>query len=425
MSRLSSFFVDQRWAMRYETLMALSEIVRRHVAEIRLSADDIEKVIARGKSDGDRKYEVTGGVAIIPIEGTISRYSSMVGDLSVGRGASVDRIRSMLNQAIGDSDVVSIVLNVNSPGGSSTGISDLADDIYRARAKKPILAFVDGMAASGAYWLASQADKIYGGSTAEVGSIGVYAVLYDESKAAANEGVKPVVVRAGDLKAIGVPGDVITDMQIAEVQKSIDAIYWEFVASVARGRGVANDAIVALAHGGTETGKAAVEAGLIDGVMSFEDVLSRAADAAKKHNTGAKAMEKQGAESAEIGLLIDDARRAEHEACRIELATLLSLFPGQESLVAVEWATGTNRDGIVVKASQAQQSRIADLERQAKHVGQSVGAQPTDNEKVVSFEGLGIEERIKSEWDKDAAKCRAEFPDFACYAAIRRVELSR
>jgi ClpP class serine protease len=121
------------------------------------------------------------------------------------------------------------------------------------------------MCASAAYWVCCGATRFYVGPTADIGSIGVYQVWYDTSGANARYGFRPVVIRSGAHKGMGIDG--ITDEQIAAEQENVDAIAELFKGAVADGRGLGSEQLEALATGQTWVGARAVTVGLADRVL--------------------------------------------------------------------------------------------------------------------------------------------------------------
>ncbi|MEO1996474.1 MAG: S49 family peptidase, partial [Planctomycetaceae bacterium] len=205
-------------------------------------------------------------VAVIDIEGTMTKGGS-----SLGGGSTVEARRAI--RAAGESDVVkSIVLRIDSPGGTVSGTSDLAAEV--AKTTKPIVAFVEDFCASAAYWVASQCDSIYANtSTAQIGSIGTFMALYDISGALEGEKVKTIVVKAGEFKAGGFPGTKISKAQVAEWQKLIDATQAQFTKAIAAGRGMGMRQAEQLNTGLVYIAADARKLGLIDGIKTFDEVV--------------------------------------------------------------------------------------------------------------------------------------------------------
>jgi signal peptide peptidase SppA len=250
------------WAMREEELLASFGRISR--IELDLHVRDNHEARVPDKSSAKPStydYEVRDGVAILDIRGTLMKAES-----SLGSSTSTVKMRRTLRAAMADEQVKGLLLCFESPGGSVAGTQELADDIYEAAQQKPCVAFVEDLCASAAYWLASQTDEILGNATALVGSIGTYATIYDYSGAAAKDGVRVNVIRAGKYKGAGTPGTEITAEQIANWQREVDALNAQFLATVGRGRQMPLDKVAELNDGRVHVGEDAKKMGLIDAV---------------------------------------------------------------------------------------------------------------------------------------------------------------
>ena len=217
----------------------------------------------------DQRYQsIEGGsIAVIDIQGTMTKAGS-----SLGGGGTVEA-RKAIRQAEEDPTVASIILRFDSPGGTVSGTADLAAEVKAT--KKPIVAFVEDLCCSAAMWVASQCDEIFANNaTAMIGSIGTFMGLYDISKALNDEGIKAVVIKAGEFKGGGFPGMEITDAQQAEWQKQIDAIQEQFTAGIAAGRKLDIDQAKALVTGLTYVATEAMSLKLIDGIKTFDEVVA-------------------------------------------------------------------------------------------------------------------------------------------------------
>jgi signal peptide peptidase SppA len=188
-------------------------------------------------------------------------------------GTSTVRTRQLLRAAAKDDDVKVILLHIDSPGGQVSGTAELADDVREAGIKKPVVAFIDDLGASAAYWVASQAGHIMVNKMGSVGSIGVFSAVQDSSQMAAAAGVKVHLITTGKYKGAGQPGVHISDAQLAEWQKQVDSIYDEFKSAVATGRALSDDAVSELADGRIFRAEEAKTLGLIDAVGSLDDLL--------------------------------------------------------------------------------------------------------------------------------------------------------
>ncbi len=183
---------------------------------------------------------------------------------------STATLRQTIEEAMANRTVGGILLHIESPGGSVFGTGDLADTIRAARDVKPVYAYIEDIGASAAYWIASQADRIFTNPTALTPAIGTYMVIDDWSKWFEDKGIKTHVVRAGKFKGAGEVGAKITEEQLADFQREIDSLNQHFVAGVAKGRRMSIDKVVELADGRVYVGAEAQRLGLIDGVQSLE-----------------------------------------------------------------------------------------------------------------------------------------------------------
>ena len=209
-----------------------------------------------------------GDAGTVELFGPLMKHSS-----SLSGGTSTVDARRRVRALAEDPDVGSILLHIESPGGTVAGTKELGDEIAKAAQSKRVVAFIEDLGASAAYWLASQASEIYANETAQVGSIGTYLAVRDTSEAFEKAGVKTHVIRAGEFKGLGMPGTKLTEEHIAYLQNRIEEVNEFFLEAVADGRAKLNiDQVRELADGKTHSAKRATALGLIDGVKTFEEV---------------------------------------------------------------------------------------------------------------------------------------------------------
>lgn len=266
------------WAILPEKLREIRSVYETHLKGERIDIEGFEAKydvqFQNGQVEGEGLYSVNDGVAIIPIEGVISKrfnfFSRFFG------GTSTEIVGEAMKAAIEDPSVNSILLYVDSPGGSIDGTAELAELIYSLRGEKPINAFTDGMMASAAYWIASAADKIFiSGDTACVGSIGVVYTHMDVSKLYEESGYKVTQIQAGRFKTVGSPYKPLSENDQSVIQAEIDYLYNNFVRTVAKHRGVNEDVTLKdMADGRIFTGEQAIKAGLVDGVSTFDALIT-------------------------------------------------------------------------------------------------------------------------------------------------------
>jgi signal peptide peptidase SppA len=176
---------------------------------------------------------VADGVATISITGPLLPTTDEFDRVMLG-ATSLDEVRSTFERAAADPAVKSIVLNIDSPGGTVRGTPEAADAIFEASKIKPVHAHTSGTMASAAYWLGSQATSVSMTRSASVGSIGVMVPHIDQSKRAEMLGVKVELFTTGKFKAAGFPGTSLTESQRELIQERIDQVFGEFKSAVTR-----------------------------------------------------------------------------------------------------------------------------------------------------------------------------------------------
>lgn len=225
-----------------------------------------------GSLSGGGAYSVERGAAIIPVMGTLVNRGAWTGAYS--GMTSYEGLEASINRALADDAVSRIVLDINSPGGEATGMARIAEAVRRAKAKKPVIALVNDMAASAAYAIASQADRILISETSLVGSIGVLWVHFDHSKALAEKGVKPTIIHAGARKVDGNPYGPLPDTAREGIEEEINSIYAVFIGQVIKGRSSLSVGDVREMEARTFTGRAAIDNGLADAMGNIEDAIT-------------------------------------------------------------------------------------------------------------------------------------------------------
>jgi len=211
------------------------------------------------------------GIAVIPVFGTLVKRA---GPIEAASGlTSYGELETEILDAATDPAVRAILLDVDSPGGEASGVFDLADLVFEARSLKPVWAVADEEAFSGAYAIASAAERVIVPRTGGVGSIGVVAVHVDRSARDAMEGYCYTTVYAGARKNDFNPHEALGGEARATLQAEVDRVYELFVETVARNRGLRTEA-VRTTEARLFFGEAAVRAGLADEVGTMRDALA-------------------------------------------------------------------------------------------------------------------------------------------------------
>jgi ClpP class serine protease len=277
----------QPWAIQPEYLAAAEDLLARVAESSVLSAlardghaERMEATLAAvaqlgSPLEGARRATIRNGVAVVPVLGVIAPRAS---SLSMSTpGTSLDSLVHDLRAAEASADVHAILMLVDSPGGQVSSLAEAGAVI--AATRKPVTAFVQGDAASAAYWLASQAREIVADVTSALGSIGVVASLKRRV------GPSPDGTMTYEIVSTGAPdkrADVSTEEGRASIQALIDAIETEFVGAVAAGRRVSAETVRRdFGRGGMLAARAAVSAGMADAIGTLDGTLARLAGAKK------------------------------------------------------------------------------------------------------------------------------------------------
>jgi len=195
-------------------------------------------------------------IAIVDLEGVIMTPKDVV---------------EQLRKYGDDGSIKAIVLHVNSPGGGAAASEEIYREVLRIRdqKKKRIVASIETVGASGAYYVSSATNKIFADDASIVGSIGVIAqwVNYEELMKWAK--LKDITVKAGEFKDVGSPTREMTPAERAYLQGLIDNMHVQFIHSVASGRHMKDEDVRALANGKVWTGEQAVPLKLVDQIGDF------------------------------------------------------------------------------------------------------------------------------------------------------------
>lgn len=268
------------WALMPERLTALTAVLMRWSQGMPAGDDVLARVDADKLVRDARRQAVSaaggGGIAVLPLYGVITQRGNMVDDISGPGSVSTQLFSQALRQALADDTVSQILIDIDSPGGSVYGVSELADEIASARTQKPVVAIANSLAASAAYWLGAQADELYVTPGGEVGSIGVWQAHFDYSQALAAEGVTPTLISAGKYKVEGNPYMPLDADAQGFLQSRVNDYYGAFTKAVARGRGLPISQVRdGMGQGRVLGADAALAQNMVDGVATFDDVLKK------------------------------------------------------------------------------------------------------------------------------------------------------
>jgi signal peptide peptidase SppA len=213
------------------------------------------------------KPYVVDGIGIIPVVGVIGKGLS---PLEKMMGAvDINDLSDQVDAMAADPAVEKIAFQVSSPGGTVTGVEELANKIRNLG--KPTMAYTDSEMASAAYWISSASDKVTASPSSSVGSVGVYMAIPDYSEAAKMAGIKMVVIKSGKFKGAGIEGTSLDEGQMSNLQDGVDTIHAEFKEAVNMKRKMVKAEAM---EGQVFSGKQAAAQGLVTGLAdSFNDAL--------------------------------------------------------------------------------------------------------------------------------------------------------
>lgn len=216
-----------------------------------------------------RPYELQDGLATVRIYGTMLRQVSprqkAIAAFCGVRLCSMEETAAVLMQAAADPAVHTILLDIDSPGGSVNGTPELAQVVRTIARDKHVYAFTAGQCCSAAYWVASQADVIYAAPSATVGSIGVILPVVDSSALYDRNGLKMEVFSAGKYKSAGMDGTSLTEEQRDRLTQQVNDTWARFKQAVTRRRAIDESDM----EGQSFYGQEALEKGLVDACNVF------------------------------------------------------------------------------------------------------------------------------------------------------------
>lgn len=416
----------------------LGEIREVYLTHTRGEKIDLKKVRASEPLEERPLYENADGVAIITVSDVLTKSRSFFS--FIFGGTSMRDIGDAVLQAMNDPSIHSLVLHVDSPGGTVDGTESLVGLIASQRGRKPIVAYADGLMASAAYWVSAAADKIIiSGETTEVGSIGVVATHVDISKQDEMYGEKYTEITAGKYKRIASIHKPLSDEGRSYIQDQVDHIYQVFVDSIATLRGRSVEQVLEAADGKRFIGKAAIDAGLVDGIATLGEVINKLKEESHmdlneiktKHNDIYVAILEEGRvaghakgieEGKEDGILIGRVEGAvagaEGERRRIREIEAAGV-PGYESIVDAMKYDGTKtaadvKDAILEAVRKVNSNQLSGLTADAIKPATHAAAPVVD----VTIDNLPLEQKAKIMWDK-SPDIRKEFGEnFDAYHAF-------
>lgn len=272
-AHLIAWALSHPWAMMPERMAAYASFLASHSAGTLPHAAPAAE--ASAAAPARQSSGRAGNIAVVNVFGSIVEWP---GDIDVCDGGTSTRVvGQQLTDAENDETVSQILMVFNSPGGSVYGTSELGDVINRVKASKPVIGVAQSLAASAAYWMLSQCSEAYCAPGGEVGSIGVYSGYQNIAKAMALAGVDIQLFSAGKYKTEMSPfSEGLSPEAIAYQEQRAQDYYAMFTKAVAKGRSAPIESVRnGMGQGRVLGADAALQAGMIDGVMPIEQVIRK------------------------------------------------------------------------------------------------------------------------------------------------------
>jgi signal peptide peptidase SppA len=277
----NKFLTTTAWVLEPKTLEIVDQIISaRLTGEVR-DLEQIELALGRPMKNErpEKPYEVFDGVAVIQMIGVMGKRFDMFSAIS--GGVSTQRLQATLEDALTDPEILAVVMQIDSPGGTVDGTAELCDWLMENKGLKPVHAYVDGQGCSGAYWLASCCDRITAFRTAQVGSISAVTCHYDRSGADSKAGIKRTFISSGEYKRMANDAEPLNEKGTAYLQGFIDRYHAMFIEAVAEGRGISPEDVQAkFGNGQVHLAAEALAIGMIDGIGTLPETIKAARDAA-------------------------------------------------------------------------------------------------------------------------------------------------
>ena len=259
--RIQEALYNKPWCIKPSVHRSMMKQLEAHLRGVNASMP-----LEDPEEENDVPTPIQDGIQVIPVCGVIGKHLSLMETMC--GGCDLDEVAEALKEARDNAEVSAIVMNFNTPGGTVTGVAETAALIAEVSKVKPVYGYADALCASAGMWLASQCTAFYVAPSADVGSIGVWSLYFDQSRAMENEGITANEISAGKFKTIGASWRKMTDEEKAILQADTDKIYNTFKATVKSTRKVSDSVCQGLCY----DGETAVSNNLADGI--FNDLES-------------------------------------------------------------------------------------------------------------------------------------------------------
>lgn len=348
-----------------------------------------------------------GRVAQITMHGPMLHRATFLESLCGAQ--SYETYRKQIDSAFQNENVEIVVLALDSPGGSASGLFDLSEHIYNKKKEygKRVIAYVDGMAASAAFGIAAAADEIIVEKSSSVGSIGVITTHVSVEKQLEEDGIEVTPIYAGKWKAAGNPYESLSDDVRAMIQERVDTLYNMFVGSVAKMRDM-NESAIRDTEAKVYFAEEAVKIGLADKIMSldeFNEYLAEEDEDSMPISFGTNSQESA----------VSNVDKEQFEAMQAELTQLKEDKEKMEALTAEKEELSTKlkeyEETLAAKAEEDRKAQMAAYEEQAKDWS-AFGVDAKAFAEVAMDADESLVNMFSAAMDAAKEKMEADHPDF-------------
>jgi len=416
------------WAIQPEMLETIVSIAERENQTPELIAEKLGRPLMNTRSAYVRE-----SVGVVPLTGPMFRRANLFTEIS--GATSTEQFLGDLRTAADNPDVKAIVLDIDSPGGDATSIAETAERVREISKSKPVVAYIDGLGASAAYWIAAAATEIVISKTGIAGSIGAVLTV----RRGKNESLVEFVSSQSPYKR---PDPDKEDGRDA-LQKQIDTFAQVFIESVAQLRGVSVETVLSdFGRGGIKVGADAVKAKMADRVGSLESVIAGLSGKKLQSEENVMAEEKKDkpainrtylnenhpdlvAAIREEGIAEGKAKGAEEERNRIKSVEEQTIAGHEKLIDQLKYDGKTTGPEAAVKVLNAErtarQGALTDRKADSPPAVPAAAA-PEKKPNIGEDREAPIEERCKAKWDADSS-LRAEFGgDYEAFEAWAKAD---
>lgn len=217
--------------------------------------------------ESKRIPRVSGRIAVIPLYGVVTQHGGWYSQ-------SMDRTYRVMAAAVENPEIGALVLDIDSPGGTAYGCMEFSDKIRELTEQKPIVAISNSLAASAAYWIGCGASHFVATPSGDVGSIGVYRMHVEYHRGLNEAGIDVDIIRAGAYKIEANPFEPLSPEGRERAQAEVDETYSDFIACVAKMRGVTKSKVLSdFGEGRVFNARKAAELGMIDKICEYDELL--------------------------------------------------------------------------------------------------------------------------------------------------------